>query len=333
MDRLTNFSVIVPVYNGEDELVKCLTSLLSLRYPSSKYEIIVVNDGSTDQTSDIATQYPVQVIDLKSNQGRVVARNEGAKAAKFETLVFNDVRVIPEKDLLRKVSSRNYQPLIPAVEDYDGSKWGFSRLFYLLRLKIYTPYYPLSELSEEFMITQNNFDQAPKGTTNFVCDRKLWLKCQPDHPGRETNDDTRILRCIVQRRSILRPVNITVTYNQRKKLGDVIGHMYERGPRFADYYLRKGGHYRPFYLFLFLILLGFFLAVLLSSSKDVVILSFLFFLWLCLTGVAVYLQKTIRDVIVVITCFPVVVMAFGLGILKWQAMQIINWLFPDGEPG
>jgi glycosyltransferase involved in cell wall biosynthesis len=106
MTRITDFSVIVPVYNGAETLDDCLAALVDQDYPRDRYEIIVVDDGSTDDTSQIASRYPARVIDLERNQGRIVARNAGARVAKYETLVFNDVRVTPERQLLAKVCRR-----------------------------------------------------------------------------------------------------------------------------------------------------------------------------------------------------------------------------------
>lgn len=136
MTPFSYFSVIVPVYNGAESVDACLTALINQDYPKDKYEIIVVNDGSTDNTAEIVSRYPVRLINLNANKGRIVARNVGAEAAKYETLVFNDVRVIPEKQLLFKVSKRGYQPLLPNVDAYDGSKCGFKRFFYLLRCSL-----------------------------------------------------------------------------------------------------------------------------------------------------------------------------------------------------
>ena len=50
-------SIIVPVYNVADYLPKCLDSLLAQNLPQNEYEIIVVNDGSTDNSGEIAQQY------------------------------------------------------------------------------------------------------------------------------------------------------------------------------------------------------------------------------------------------------------------------------------
>lgn len=75
-------SVIIPAYNAEKTIVKCIKSLLAQTYPN--YEIIVVNDGSKDKTLDILLDLSKQcdklyVID-KQNQGPAMARNTALEA-------------------------------------------------------------------------------------------------------------------------------------------------------------------------------------------------------------------------------------------------------------
>jgi len=161
-EPLSHFSVIVPVFNGAETLDACLEALVGQKYPQERFEVVVVDDGSTDETAAIASRYPVRLVRLPHNRGRIEARMRGAREARFETLVFNDVRVIPENNLLKVISERGYEPVIPEIRDYDGSGWGFARFFYLLRCRLYAPYYPLSRERGEFWITMENFDRAPK---------------------------------------------------------------------------------------------------------------------------------------------------------------------------
>ncbi|MBN1811540.1 MAG: glycosyltransferase family 2 protein [Anaerolineae bacterium] len=322
MTERIHFSIIVPVYNSAETLDDCLAALVNQDYPQEDYEIVVVNDGSTDNSAEIASRYPVRLINLETNQGRVIARNAGAKAARFDTLVFNDSRVVPERALLDKVRRRAYQPLIPDVKVYDGSKWGFSRFFYLLRRKIYAPYYPLSSGPDEFWITPENFDQAPKGTGNLVCDRDLWQRSQPKEADKSTNDDTRILSSIVKSRPILRTTRISAEYTQRTSVNSVIKHLFQRGPLFADYYLRPGGRYRALYLVIWLLTV---LAIPMIALRPFgAIVGIVLLLLLGLGVSALYLGETVTDIGVVAMCLPVVVITFGAGILRWQVRQVIQ---------
>ena len=73
---MVDVSVIVPAYNAQSHLDDCLTALENQSLARDLYEIIVVNDGSQDNTGAIANQFNVTVIN-QQNQGPAVARNEG----------------------------------------------------------------------------------------------------------------------------------------------------------------------------------------------------------------------------------------------------------------
>lgn len=86
------FSIIVPVYNVEEFVHKTLSSVLTQNFNS--YELIVVNDGSTDKSGEIcyslAQQYPQITFVQTSNAGVSAARNLGLKIAKGQYIMFLD---------------------------------------------------------------------------------------------------------------------------------------------------------------------------------------------------------------------------------------------------
>ncbi len=84
-----NVSVIVPVYNAHESINRCIEALLDQTYQREKYEVIVVDDGSTDGTADIIKDYPVKYI-YQKNQGPAAARNKGAKQARGDIILFTD---------------------------------------------------------------------------------------------------------------------------------------------------------------------------------------------------------------------------------------------------
>jgi O-antigen biosynthesis protein len=91
-------SVVVCAYNASDTLEECLVSLEQLTYPD--YEIILVNDGSTDRTSEIAHSHPrVRVIDM-ANGGLSAARNVGLAEARADIVAYTDADVRVDRDWL-----------------------------------------------------------------------------------------------------------------------------------------------------------------------------------------------------------------------------------------
>ena len=97
-------SIIVPVFNVADYLSKCLDSLLAQDLPQNDYEIIVVNDGSTDKSGDIAQQYANKYANItlinQANQGLSGARNTGIKQAKGDYIQFVDSDDYLEENVL-----------------------------------------------------------------------------------------------------------------------------------------------------------------------------------------------------------------------------------------
>jgi GT2 family glycosyltransferase len=91
-------SVIVCSYNGGRTLARCLESLGKINYPS--YEVILVDDGSTDNTAEIAARYPNVRYIHQSNHGLSHARNSGAAAAKGDVFVYTDSDCMADPDWL-----------------------------------------------------------------------------------------------------------------------------------------------------------------------------------------------------------------------------------------
>ncbi|MFZ4598163.1 MAG: glycosyltransferase [Terrimicrobiaceae bacterium] len=91
-------SVIVCSYNGGKTLDRCLDSLRHVEYPD--YEVILVDDGSTDDTPAIAAKHPWIVSVRQDNKGLSYARNVGAHTAKGDVLVYTDSDCMADPDWL-----------------------------------------------------------------------------------------------------------------------------------------------------------------------------------------------------------------------------------------
>lgn len=100
--RWPKISVVVCSYNGARTIGKTLATLENLEYPD--YEIIVVDDGSTDQTSAIAARHDVRLIRTENN-GLSVARNHGMNAATGEIIAYIDDDAYPDPHWLTYLAS------------------------------------------------------------------------------------------------------------------------------------------------------------------------------------------------------------------------------------
>ena len=94
----------MPVYNGSGFLHKSLGALFNSTFKS--YEVIVVDDCSSDDSADIAKKKGVRVLTMARNSGPAAARNMAAKSATGEILLFVDADVVVKADTLEKVAAR-----------------------------------------------------------------------------------------------------------------------------------------------------------------------------------------------------------------------------------
>ncbi|HCY05834.1 MAG TPA: glycosyl transferase [Erysipelotrichaceae bacterium] len=119
------FSIIVPIYNVELYLKECLDSILSQTF--NDFELILVNDGSTDKSGDIAKEYKnkynnIKLID-KENGGLSSARNAGIKKAIGDYILFID-----SDDML--VNKSALSNIVPYLKNNDVILLGFEKLYF-----------------------------------------------------------------------------------------------------------------------------------------------------------------------------------------------------------
>lgn len=100
-------SIVIPVWNQADQVFRCLKSLEQQTYQPR--EVIMVDDGSTDGLASRITQYashirvPIQFHRFEQNKGAPAARNEGARHAKGEYIIFLDADIVMEPTFLEKM--------------------------------------------------------------------------------------------------------------------------------------------------------------------------------------------------------------------------------------
>lgn len=107
-------SIIIPVYNGGTIIGDCLASLGRLNYPRDLYEVIVVENGSTDNTVEVVKQYPVIFLNCEK-RGPAPARNLGLQASKAEIAAFLDADCVAHCDWLAELVRPFQDPQVGAA--------------------------------------------------------------------------------------------------------------------------------------------------------------------------------------------------------------------------
>lgn len=102
-------SVVIPTYNRKETLKRTMEAVLNQSYPKDKYEIIIVDDGSSDGTKELIEELSQKAGNIKylkqSNKGPASARNRGIEIAKGKIILFTDDDCIPEEQWIKKHAS------------------------------------------------------------------------------------------------------------------------------------------------------------------------------------------------------------------------------------
>ena len=95
-------SIIIPVYNGEKFIRRAIRSVVDQNFPRKQFEIIVVDDGSTDNTLDIVQPFKdtIRIVRHEKNMGLAASRNTGIKAARGQYIVNLDADDYLHQDFL-----------------------------------------------------------------------------------------------------------------------------------------------------------------------------------------------------------------------------------------
>lgn len=95
-------SIIIPNFNNADRLQLCLEAIMRQTFPFSLMEIIVVDNGSSDHSTEISKKYPVQVFTRAEYQSPYWCRNAGIRAAKGKILILLDSNCVPVDNWLQE---------------------------------------------------------------------------------------------------------------------------------------------------------------------------------------------------------------------------------------
>lgn len=132
-------SIIIPVYNAEKYIEKCLDSILNQNIDSNIYEILVIDNNSSDNTAQIVKKYSKVIMLNESKQGSYAARNKGLDYSKGKYLAFTDADCIVDRfwlsSFVEKINEMNGEKVICGSVNYiteTYSVWGvFDSLTFL----------------------------------------------------------------------------------------------------------------------------------------------------------------------------------------------------------
>ena len=124
-------SVVVPLFNVKDYIEICIQALLNQDYPQDRYEIIMVDNNSTDGTSEIASRFSRIRLLSEPKQGAYAARNQGIAVSEGEVVAFTDPDCQPHLDWLSCIMNNMRQPgrgIILGRREFGSKSWGLSMM-------------------------------------------------------------------------------------------------------------------------------------------------------------------------------------------------------------
>jgi glycosyltransferase involved in cell wall biosynthesis len=312
---MKNFSIVIPVRNEDNFIGGLLTSILQINYPREKYEVIVVNDASTDNTARVIQQFPeIHLIDLKTNVGRYAARKIGAEAAVYSNILFIDSRAVADKHILSVLDSLDERIVVGTVA--TPKKPGLFDTFYTaIRRIVFRKHYALAK--KPIQLTKENFDSLAKGTTVLYVEKEILFKAYEilsnADMGKNSSDDIRLINTMVQFTNALIHPDVKITGLSRKSFVDAYLHLIWRGRTFVDYYLYPSK--RNFWLVIvlpLLIIIALLVGLVLMPISGISKFSALVGLDLLISLV---LARTLRELVIISFMLPICVSAFYTGIL------------------
>ncbi len=156
-------SVIICTYNSENTIGDTLKSTFSSS--CKDFEVIIVDDCSTDNTVSICKNFPVKIIELKENKGPAFARNTGVKNSKNDILIFLDSDVTFSPNLFNSMLTyMKNDPRIAGVGTFSSP--------IPLNQNFYSQYFALKEHRRLLGL----FNGKGQDGTNFICTRCGCLK-------------------------------------------------------------------------------------------------------------------------------------------------------------
>jgi glycosyltransferase involved in cell wall biosynthesis len=303
-------SIVIPAYNCEDTLEKCLDSLKNLRWKNT--EIIIINDGSTDGTSDILKKYKEITVINTQNKGPSNARNLGIKKAKGEFIAFTDSDCIVDPgwldELFKGFTGKNIAGVGGDQQSpYDESDLGKSIQDFMKTVGFVADYL---KTSENLIKTNHNPTCNVLYRKSILLeiggfDEKLW-------PGEDVEIDLKIIR----KGYLLYYNPKAIVYHYRPKSLKSFSRMMDRYGWAQAYLVRRYGPFRLIH-YEAPVLFGFILLFIVICFKNIAVASFIIAAGIIFTSAAFSVKtKNLKKGIRFAGLFYILMVNWNLGFLK-----------------
>ncbi len=239
--ELPPVSVLVPCHNEEMVIASAIEALLALDYPADKLELLVINDGSTDRTAEVARGFGsdprLRVLDVPSEQaarGKAAALNFGLGHARFPVLAVYDADNTPEPGALRPLVEELVRD--PRLGGTVGVYRAMNR-----RRNLLTRFLNIEGIGFQWILQAGRWMLMRLGTlpgTNYVIRRDLVVSLGGWDEGALTEDAEMTLR-VYRAGSRIKFVPVSVTWEQEPETLRVWMRQRNRWVRGHNYLLRK----------------------------------------------------------------------------------------------
>jgi glycosyltransferase involved in cell wall biosynthesis len=245
-----SLSIIIPSYNSKNYLKDTLEHLYAA-IESAKiqnFEIIIVDDGSTDGTFEylISQKYNQLSVVRQSNTGRLAARLTGLNNANYDQIVFLDSRVWVDSNSLLNlgmfIDSQKKAPKMVISNISFPKGTNLLGLFWDAIARVV--WFRFYQGNENVLLTTDNFDKFPKGTTYLYVEKEIINDSYSRIPtdqifSHDTNDDTLLIRDISERADVVILKSFQATYFPRTNFLEFCSHTKHRGS------VAQGGFFAP----------------------------------------------------------------------------------------
>lgn len=329
-------SIVIPAYNAATLLERATRHVeKAVQQAGIKHvEIVIVNDGSSDDTSKVARALsldgiPVNVVELKKNQGRFLARKQGVEAARYDHILFVDTRVLLHEQSLAFLCKQFKE--FPDRKIWNGhvvvAKKGniIARFWDAVVYIGWRRYFAHPRLTSFGL---EDFDFYPKGTGCFFAPRAVLMDAteqflKESHDLRFSSDDTLLIRIMAQRERIWLSPDFSCTYYSRTSIHQFIPHTYHRGIFFVDGFLRRGTRFFYPLIGFLAISVGILVLLVIHWQFIIPLLGIVLLVWALELITALLLGVPPKDALSLFAISPLFAACYGAGIWRGTIKRLL----------